>query len=72
VRKALGTLPWVEHASIQTDVNRREVRFNLKEKQAFDANAVMTALKSAGFPVATAVATEAAPQTDEAWPGSGQ
>jgi hypothetical protein len=49
VRKALGTLPWVEQASIQTDVKHREVRFNLKEKRAFDVEAVRDALKSQGF-----------------------
>jgi copper chaperone CopZ len=52
VRKALGTLPWVEQASIQTDVDRREVRFNLKEKGAFDVVQVQNALKAQGFPKA--------------------
>jgi hypothetical protein len=49
VRKALGTLPWVEQASIQTDVERREVRFNLKEKTAFNEDAVKQALKAERF-----------------------
>jgi hypothetical protein len=49
VRKALGTLPWVEQASIQTDVDRREVRFNLKDKSAFNLDAVKTALKGQRF-----------------------
>jgi hypothetical protein len=52
VRKALATLPWVEQASVQTDVPKREVRFNLKEKDAFDEAAVMQALKAQGFPKA--------------------
>jgi hypothetical protein len=50
VRKALGTLPWVEHGSIQTDVDTREVRFNLKDKKAFDEEAVKKALKEQNFP----------------------
>ena len=40
MRKALGTLPWVEQDSIQTDVDNREVRFNLKDKKAPDMEAV--------------------------------
>ena len=50
MRKALGPLPWVEQASIQTDVDRREVRFNLKEKGAFKLDQVQQALKAQGFP----------------------
>jgi hypothetical protein len=49
VRTALGTLPWVEQASIQTDVDRREVRFDLKDKTAFNADAVKQALKAQRF-----------------------
>ena len=49
MRKALGTLPWVEQATIQTDVAKREVRFNLKEKGAFNVDAVKKALKGQGF-----------------------
>jgi hypothetical protein len=59
VRKALGTLPWVEQASIQTDVGRREVRFDLKDKTAFNQDAVKSALKTEGFPV---VEVKAAPR----------
>ena len=58
MRKALGTLPWVEQASIQTDVNKREVRFNLKDKGAWSADAVKNALKNQGFAV---VEVKAAP-----------
>jgi hypothetical protein len=50
VRSALATLPWVEQASVQTDVNKREVRFDLKDKSAFDVAAVTKALKGQGFP----------------------
>jgi hypothetical protein len=53
VRKALATLPWVEQKSVQTDTNRREVRFNLNDKTAFSENAVKDALKGEGFPVVT-------------------
>lgn len=49
MRKALGTLPWVEQATIQTDVAKREVRFNLKDKGAFNQDAVKKALKTQGF-----------------------
>jgi hypothetical protein len=49
VRKALATLPWVEQASIQTDTDTREVRFNLKEKGAFKEAEVKEALKTQGF-----------------------
>jgi hypothetical protein len=49
VRKALGTLPWVEHDSVQTDVDRREVRFDLKQKKSFDEEEVRKALKAQGF-----------------------
>ena len=52
MRSALGTLPWVEHASIQTDVERREVRFNLTDKAAFKADEVKKALKAQGFAAA--------------------
>jgi hypothetical protein len=49
VRKALGTLPWVEQASVVTDVPTREVRFNLKDKGAFDEEAVKKALAEQRF-----------------------
>jgi hypothetical protein len=49
VRKALGTLPWVEQASIQTDVDKREVRFNVKDRDAFKADDVKKALGAQGF-----------------------
>jgi len=52
VRKALGTLPWVEHASIQTDIEKRELRFDLADKGAFNAEDVKRALRAQGFPVA--------------------
>jgi hypothetical protein len=53
VRKALATLPWVEQGSIQTDIPRREVRFNLQDKGGFNEEGVKTALQTQGFPVVT-------------------
>jgi hypothetical protein len=50
VRRALGTLPWVEQTTVQTDVDRREVRFNLADRGAFDEAAVRQALTGQGFP----------------------
>jgi hypothetical protein len=50
VRKALGTLPWVEQATIETDIPKREVRFKLKDKSAFSADQARAALQDQGFP----------------------
>ena len=52
MRKALGTLPWVEQATVQTDVGKREVRFNLTDKAAFNADELKNALKNQGFATA--------------------
>jgi hypothetical protein len=60
VRKALATLPWVEQASIQTDVDHREVRFNLSDKTAFDEPAIREALKGQRFPEVTVMSAPAA------------
>ena len=49
MRAALGTLPWVEHDSIQADIKRQEVRFNLKDKSQFNADAVKKALATQRF-----------------------
>jgi hypothetical protein len=53
VRKALATLPWVEQDSVEANVSRHEVRFNLKDKKAFDEAAVQEALKGQRFPEVT-------------------
>jgi len=53
VRKALGTLPWVEQESIQVDIPRRELRFNLKDKSTFNEDEVKKALQAQGFPEVT-------------------
>ena len=52
-RPGRRTSPWVEQASIQTDVDRREVRFDLKDKKAFSEEAVKAALKAQNFPNVT-------------------
>jgi hypothetical protein len=49
VRTALGTLPWVEQGTIQTDVNTREVRFAVKDAGQFNEGAVRKALQAQGF-----------------------
>ena len=51
MRKALATLPWVEQRSIETNVKTHEVRFNLKDKAAWDEEKVKNALKDQSFPV---------------------
>ena len=50
MRKALATLPWVEQGSIETNVNTREVRFNLTDKAAWDEEKVKKALNDKNFP----------------------
>jgi hypothetical protein len=57
VRKALGTLPWVEQESIQVDIPRRELRFNLKEQDGFKEDEVKKALKDQGFAEVTVKTT---------------
>jgi hypothetical protein len=63
VRKALATLPWVEQASIQTDVAKREVRFDLKDKKGFNEDEVRKALQKEGFKEVTV--RSAPPRPDE-------
>jgi hypothetical protein len=53
VRKALATLPWVEQQTVETDVKTREVRFNVKDKNAWSADEVKKALKDQRFPEVT-------------------
>ena len=45
MRKALGTLPWVEQDTIQMNFKARELRFCLKDKGQYDEEA----LKAEGF-----------------------
>ena len=49
MQKALATLPWVEQKSIDTEVKTREVRFNLKDKTAWNEEEVRKALKDERF-----------------------
>ena len=50
MRKALGTLPWVEQDTIQMNFQARELRFCLKDKGQFNDEALKKALKAKGFP----------------------
>lgn len=59
MRSALATLPWVEQETIQTNVGKREVRFNLKDKTAWNEEALRKALKGQNF---SEVTVKAAPQ----------
>jgi hypothetical protein len=43
----------VEQASIQTDVEKREVRFNLSDRKAFNENELRRVLKEERFPEMT-------------------
>lgn len=49
MRKALGTLPWVEQGTIQMNFKSRELGFSLKDKSQFNAEEVQKALKAQGF-----------------------
>jgi cytochrome c-type biogenesis protein CcmE len=53
VRKALATLPWVEQGSVQTDVGKREVRFNVNDKSAWSEDELRKSLKDQRFPEVT-------------------
>lgn len=59
MRQALATLPWVEQDSIQTDVAKHEVRFKLKDKKAYNEEALKKALKAKDF---SEVTVQSAPQ----------
>jgi hypothetical protein len=50
VRDALATLPWVEQDTIRMNFKARELKFGLKDKDAFNEGAVKDALNSQGFP----------------------
>lgn len=52
-RAALATLPWVEQDSIKTDVPNHEVRFKLKDRAAWNENAIRSAFKGQAFPELT-------------------
>jgi hypothetical protein len=50
VRKALGSLQFVEKASVTADIKSKRVTFQVKENNQLDMERVKTALKNAGFP----------------------
>lgn len=52
-RKALATLPWVEQDSVKTDTDKREVRFKLTDRSAWNEDAVRQAFKDQNFPEMT-------------------
>jgi hypothetical protein len=49
VREALSTLPWVEQDSVQANVDKKEVRFAVKDPKEFDLKAVQAAIGDKGF-----------------------
>lgn len=46
---ALATLPWVEARTIQADRGRRQVRFTVADRAAFDEAAVVEVVGRAGY-----------------------
>jgi hypothetical protein len=46
VRKALGTLPWVEEDSIKPDTKRQQVTFAVKDKNAFNLGELKETIES--------------------------
>lgn len=56
MRKALDTLPWVEHKTIETNVKDRYVTFSVTDKAQFDEEKLLAALKTRGYPKAKVLA----------------
>ena len=56
MRRALGTLPWVDQKSIKTDIATKQVRFSVKDNLCGYSFASTTAT---GTPTATAAAAAA-------------
>jgi hypothetical protein len=48
-RAALATLPWVEQDSVKIDVVAHEARFKLKDRAAWNENAIRSAFKDQDF-----------------------
>lgn len=46
---ALATLPWVEARTIHADRNKRQVRFTVADRAAFDEAAVVGTIDQAGY-----------------------
>lgn len=49
VAAALATLPWVEENSVRPDRKTRQVRFTLRDRAAFDPDAMRAAIGKRGF-----------------------
>jgi hypothetical protein len=63
VSEALAALPWVEPASITTDRKTRQVRFAVKDRKAFDPDAVTEVIAKKGFKGAKVLTGLAGPQS---------
>jgi hypothetical protein len=50
VRKALGSLPWVDKGSIDPDVSTKKVTFHITDRKAFNEEQVREALRAQDFP----------------------
>ena len=46
MRKALGTLPWVEEGTIQPDVDNQQVTFAVNDRKAYNYDEVKQAIES--------------------------
>lgn len=53
---ALATLPWVEASSIHPDRKTRQVRFTVRDRAAFDVEAMKTAIGNRGYKQVTVLA----------------
>jgi hypothetical protein len=49
VAEGLALLPWVDAESIQPDRKKRQVRFRVKDRAAFDADALKDSISRKGF-----------------------
>jgi hypothetical protein len=49
VREALATLPWVEQETVKADVDKKEVRFGVKDPKEFNFKEVQEAIGKQGF-----------------------
>jgi hypothetical protein len=49
VAEALATLPWVEPDSIRPDPKARQVRFTVRDRPAFDMEALRAATAKKGY-----------------------
>ncbi len=49
VAEGLAMLPWVDTESIQPDRNAKQIRFRVKDRDAFDSDAVKDTIARKGF-----------------------